>query len=385
MNILYLSALGGGLDTNVRLLAPALVKAGHRVSVLYIDYPGASTNGLNGIEGVEIHHATIRPWHYYFQRATFGMTSLTLNVRSIEFAVTLHKIIESIHHTQKIDIFEIPEIFITPRLLPHSAYVVRLHGSAWMFRRLCKEPTSVADGIEKKLEAVALNGAAGITAPSSSIADYIRQALAVGDKPIEIIPYPIDTARFKPIYEKPIHPIILFVGRIEKRKGADVLMTSIPRVLSEYPNCEFVFAGRVADELKSEVMAISSTVKFLGIRPREELIEWYQNASVFVAPSIWDNSPNTIYEAMACGTPVIASCVGGIPELVDEGMTGLLVPPSDSNALSGAIIKLLDNEIRRKEMGRRGREKALAKYSLIGILEQTVAYYERVLNSNANE
>lgn len=379
MNILYLSAHGGGLDTSVRLLAPALVKAGHRVSVLYLDYPGPSTNGRSSIEGVEIRYATFRPWHYYFHRVTFGKTTLASNIRSVEYAFALHKIVESINHIHKIDIFEIPEIFVTPRLLLHSPYVVRLHGSAWMFRRLCMEPTSVADGIEEKLEAVALNGAAGITAPSRSIANYIRRALRVDDKPIEIIPYPINTAEFKPSHEKPSRPIVLFVGRIEKRKGADVLMASMPLVLTQFPDCEFVFVGRVADELKLEALACSSRARFLGVRPHNELVRWYQDASVFVAPSIWDNSPNTIYEAMACGSAVIASCVGGIPEIVENARTGLLVPPRDPMALADAIIELLGDEKRRTEMGTNARAKVVNEFSLERISTRTLDYYSHVL------
>jgi starch synthase len=122
-------------------------------------------------------------------------------------------------------------------------------------------------------------------------------------------------------------------------------------------------------------------VKFLGVKPRGELVELYQQASVVAVPSVWDNSPNVIYEAMACGTPVVASRVGGIPELVDDGVTGLLVPPGDADALADAIVALLGDPARRAQMGEHARERAVEEYSVDKIVTRTVGFYEYMLDS----
>ena len=82
---------------------------------------------------------------------------------------------------------------------------------------------------------------------------------------------------------------------------------------------------------------------------------------------------------MACETPVVASAVGGIPEVVDDGRTGLLVPPSDPKALADAVNRLLDDPGLAAEMGRAGRERAIAEFSWRAIAEQTVALYEAVI------
>jgi starch synthase len=214
------------------------------------------------------------------------------------------------------------------------------------------------------------------------VAEEIRVACRLDDRPIQIIPYPIDTDEFRPEARKDDSPkSVLFAGRLEEHKGADVLLKAIPRVLAKHPDCQFVFVGTVSTELENEVKAASSSARFQGFTIRQEVVPLYQKASVFVAPSMWDNSPNTIYEAMACGTPVVATRVGGIPELVEDGITGLLVAPSDVHALADAIIALLDNPARRSQMGYCARAKAVGEFAVEKIAGETLALYGRVTKS----
>ncbi len=383
MNLLYLSSSGGGLDTNIRVLAPELVQAGPRVSVLYLHFPGEKIPAPSQVDGYTIHHAHIGSWHYFTHRATFGLTSLPRIVRAFEWAAALRRAVREIHCRESLDLIELPEVFIPPGWLDGVPYVVRLHAAAWTCHRLFGEPSALADAIEMRMERSTLKRAAGISSPSNFLANYIRQTCRVS-QPIEIIPYPIDTTRFAPGACRDDPPLILFVGRIEKRKGADVLLQAIPLVRQKFPDCQFVFAGSMSAELNSLARNAGEGrgeggVRLLGVRPRDELVQWYQRASIFVAPSLWDNSPNTVYEAMSCGTPVIATRVGGIPELVDDGATGLLVPPRDANALADALIDLLRDPARRLEMGRRGREKAVGEFSLPAILNQTLKFYQNAL------
>jgi glycosyltransferase involved in cell wall biosynthesis len=380
MHLLYISSPGGGLDTNVRVLAPALVKAGHRVSVLYLHSKGeVAPAAVDGSDGLEIYHSTVGDWHYYARRATFGLTSLPLFIRGLEYTQALASAISTIHSETPVDLIEVPEVFLTRSLSVHVPYIVRLHCAAWSCRRLMGEPSPLSDVLEARMEGYTLHHAIGISSPSKALADYIRANCGLGDQRIEIIPYPVDTAQFTPGSVRPGQPMVLFVGRVERRKGAGVLLRAIPLVLAKHPECEFVFAGSVANDLRAEAEKLPPAVKFLGMLPHGELIGWYQRASVCVVPSVWDNSPNVIYEAMACGTPVVASRVGGIPELVDDGITGSLVPPRDEKALADAIINLLDNTALRDRMGQRGREKAVGEYRSERILAKTLDLYDRAL------
>jgi alpha-maltose-1-phosphate synthase len=380
VHILYLSARGGGLDTNVRVLGPELVRRGHRVSILYI-HLGQKLDDLSAcLDGCAIYQTNMGSAHYYLHRATMGLTSLPLLVRSLEYARALSQMLRLIHARTPIDLIEIPEMFVSPRQLHGIPYIVRLHSSAWMCRRMFCEWSPVSDRIEVRLEGYTLNHASALSSPSRAVGDYIRAACHVDGTKIETIPYPVDTLRFTPPSVQPQEPLILFVGRVERRKGADVLMRAIPLIWAQHPESEFVFVGGVCDDVKEQVAAMAARVRFLGVRPREELVGWYQRAAIFVAPSLWDNSPNTIYEAMACATPVVASRVGGIPELVDDGETGLLVPPGDESGLADALLALLDEPTRRERMGQRGRGKVVAEYGVDKIQTKTLGFYERALS-----
>lgn len=377
MRILYLAAPSGGLETNVRVLARALTRAGHKVSILYMD---ASVKRLTQTRGSDIteYRAPMGQRHYYLHRATFGVGNLGLLARAFEFGQGAARAIREIHARERLDLAELPEVYVRANQLP-VPFVVRLHSPAWLWRLRCAEPIPRTDRLERYLERKTLSAAGAVTAPSRLVANDIA-ALCKVRRTVEIIPYPVETEIFRPA-ERSGPCRILFVGRIEGRKGADTLMGAIPKVLEVFPDCEFLFAGRMSEEVKALAATTPPQVKFLGVVPRAELVDLYQQASVVAAPSQWDNSPNVIYEAMACGAPVVATRVGGIPELVEDGVTGLLVPPRDARALEEAMLELLRTPGRREEMGRRGREKAASTYSVERVLAQTLAYYQSILST----
>ena len=314
-----------------------------------------------------------------------GRSSLPRVFRTLEYAWTLKRVAAQFSRRQGLDLIELPEAFATPWLVRGVPSVVRLHSAAWTWHQMLKERAGISDDVERWMEGYALRRAAGISSPCRMLGEYVDTQCGLDSRPVEIIPYPVDTSHFALGGERAEPPFVFFCGRVEKRKGAAVLLEAIPRILERCPECQFVFAGRISDDVRDLVSAHSGRVRFLGPRSREELVEYYQRASIFVAPSLWDNSPNTIYEAMACGIPVVATCVGGIPELVDDGRTGLLVPPGDALVLADAIVSLLGDPARRMRMGLRGREKAIACFNIDEIAARTLAFYDRVLAHSVRE
>jgi glycosyltransferase involved in cell wall biosynthesis len=376
MRILYLSSPGGGLETNVRVLAPALIQAGHQVSILYLDARVRALAQTNA-QGITEYRAPIGSKHYYLHRATFGIGHLGKLARAWEHSQDAARAICEIARRQPLDLIELPEMFVRKDQLP-APYVMRLHSSAWMCRKLFGEPVPPTDALEIRLESQTLARAAAITSPSRFVAQYVTNVCRV-QRPIEIIPYPVDTDLFQPS-DHPRRQMVLFVGRVEKRKGADTLMRAIPTVLQKFPDCEFVFAGRMSEELAALAATMPPPVKFLGVKPRGELVELYRQASVVAVPSVWDNSPNVIYEAMACGAPVVATNVGGIPELVEDGVTGLLVPPNEMT-LGSAIGALLRDANKRCAMSVCARQRAVQTFAVEKILNRTLKAYRKVLDA----
>ena len=127
------------------------------------------------------------------------------------------------------------------------------------------------------------------------------------------------------------------------------------------------------EQLRGNVRWIDAAV------PRTDLVALLGGASVFVCPSVYEPLGIVNLEAMACATPVVASRVGGIPEVVDDGRTGLLVDPGDEPALAASVNALLADPSRAAAMGAAGRERAVAEFSWTTIAERTVELYRSLV------
>jgi glycosyltransferase involved in cell wall biosynthesis len=173
---------------------------------------------------------------------------------------------------------------------------------------------------------------------------------------------------------------ILFVGTLSLFKGPDVLLKAMPKVIKNIPTAKLVFVGsgpmKEGLEMQSKKLGVERHVKFTGFVEESLKPLYYRATDIFVLPSIMNTESFGIVnlEAMACGVSIVASKIGGIPDVVKDMENGLLVPPKDSNALADAIIYLLENENVRERMGKNGREK-VEDYSWKRIAEMTETVY----------
>jgi glycosyltransferase involved in cell wall biosynthesis len=199
-----------------------------------------------------------------------------------------------------------------------------------------------------------------------------------------VIPDFVDCRHFDPAAvttEREPRPTVLSVGRMTREKGHTVLVRAMLIVAKAIPEVRLLVCGqgeREADLKKqTETEGLSEAVTFLGFAPdvRPSL-----NASdVFVMPSLSEGLGVAAIEAMAMAKPVVASRVGGLPESVVDGETGLLVPPGDGPALAAAIIALLRNSDLAQAMGRAGRQRALAQFDRGRVLDRVLALYHEVM------
>jgi phosphatidylinositol alpha-1,6-mannosyltransferase len=164
--------------------------------------------------------------------------------------------------------------------------------------------------------------------------------------------------------------IILTVGRwdpAERYKGADTLIAALPRVLKAVPDASLVLVGDGDDRPRLEHLArdlgVWEHAHFLyGLTP-DQLFAFYSNCDVFALPSRGEGFGLVFLEAMACGKPVIGGAHGGIPDIVEDGVTGLLVPHGDVERLAEALESLVKNPSRAKEMGARGKDRLAKSFS----------------------
>lgn len=175
---------------------------------------------------------------------------------------------------------------------------------------------------------------------------------------------------------------ILYVGSLEERKGLGVLLEALRIVHQIRPRVRLTVIGggdHVGYEQRCREWGIDRQVRFLGFQPAERIAAEHLAAQVFVLPSENENSPNALAEAMVTGMPVIATAVGGIPSMVEDGRTGLLIPPRQPQALSQAICGLLDDVARREQLGSAARQIARQRHEPARVAEQTLNAYREIL------
>jgi glycosyltransferase involved in cell wall biosynthesis len=232
-----------------------------------------------------------------------------------------------------------------------------------------------------------------VVGASQWIAAEARRSTLFNRFPVSVIPYALDTQVFRPMREArrlldafgvpPSARIVLFVAEYTSypRKGFDLLDAALGG-LRNTSDVALVSLGRgKPPTLKSDLPYVH-----LGALSEDSMIAAaYSMADVFVIPSRQDNLPNTVLEAMACGTPVVGFRVGGIPDMVHQGENGLLVPPGDIAALTAAIETLLADEPRRACMGVAGRRIAERDYSYRVQAERYSSLYRSLLGDSAAE
>jgi len=194
---------------------------------------------------------------------------------------------------------------------------------------------------------------------------------------IHVLYNAVDTERFVPGGDRR-DDLLLFVGRITPSKGLDILLESLFHVTS---NWELTVIGPVYDKnYYSKLSRLAKRhkakkVNFLGKLPLDVLVKWYQKAALVVCPSLSESFGSVNIEAQACGTPVIASNVGGIPEAVIDKKTGLLVPPGDVLELGRTIEYLLEDKSLRERFGKKGRAMVEKRFSQEKIVNKLLSLY----------
>jgi glycosyltransferase involved in cell wall biosynthesis len=199
-----------------------------------------------------------------------------------------------------------------------------------------------------------------------------------------IIPVGIILGDFKSIMSER-GDYILALGRLAEEKGFDILLRSFAKIYDSFPELKLIIAGGGTERNSLALLAISlglsDRVLFCGEVAREKAFELLSKCKLFVIPSRNESFGVVILEAMAFGKAVVATSVGGIPEIIKDGETGFLVPPDDPEELSRVISHLLSDERLAKDVGSRALEVIVGTYNWDAISDKYLTVYRAVLNT----
>lgn len=182
-------------------------------------------------------------------------------------------------------------------------------------------------------------------------------------------------------------PLVVTAIRLVKRKGPEHLVVAFSKIVKALPDAKLMIAGRGPEAENLQILVkklgIQNSVFMLGFLPHEKVMELIAAADVFVLPSIVEACPIALLEAMAAGAPTVCTRVGGIPEIVKDGVNGLMVQPGDEGALADAILHILNDDKLAERIRANGLKIVREGLSWERTAERTLAVYETVREEHA--
>ena len=376
----------GGIGTYTYNMARALAERGHEVHVLSVAPRQRERHYRD--DDVHVHRFPNRElWKMR------GLRSAPMPVPHLEQAVSTYLAYRRL--SIDFDIIEYPEwlaegLFFP--LLQKKPTVAHLHTSLALNTQIGGLKEGVPGRFAAFLEGMSVGRADVITSPSQALLDWTTKRFRLRNHRAVIIPHPFPIGQQTPT-PAPLEDFpeseILFVGRMQFKKNPEVIVRAAESVREKIPQARFTFAGGTSfragvtyREWLTHLAAahgVANQVHFTGHLSRQEIDALQRAASVIVVPSRWENFPYVLLEAMMAARPIVAGRAGGIPEIIRDGETGLLVDPEDTQGWAEALIALLRDRQRACQMGQRAREHALDRFDPAKIAAQREATYQEAM------
>lgn len=374
----------GGIGSYVYEMAHGLRGLGHQVSV--ISQAVGTQPSIYDDNGVTVCRVPVPPMERlrFFWRYTHHIPL---------FAIAAFRAFRMIHRRHPVDIIEAAEYnaesFVAQLLRVAPPIVVRLH-----------TPMKAIDLLNGKrpskkflywCENWAITHAAAVSAPSHAVVQKTFEEFPILRREVSVIPNPLNTALYRcnGVRKKP--ETVLFVGRLEKRKGIDVLSGALPLILDRRPTVQFWFVG--GDGLHESGLRWSEYIRTIVPEDFHEQLIFQRversklpgimaAAALAVFPSHWENFPYVLLETMSSGTPALVSVSGGMPEIVDDSVNGFYLEHNTPECLAHTVLRILSNEPRLRIMGERASEKIRECFDTQVIVPRMLLFYEQVMKNH---
>ncbi len=400
----------GGVGVYNEAMARAYVELGHEVTVVTArsspDQPDVADE-----HGVRVYR--VARWVEPYRARRLPLLGRHLrSLRHLVYSRQVSGLLDRLARERRLDVVEFAEInaeglFAALGGGNRLPTVVRCHTPHVLLRQTAPPGERPFDSsLIERAEGAFVRRATMLSAPSADLARRVEQEMRLRPGRIRVVPNAIDVAEFSPgadgggtLDGEP--PTILHVGRLEREKGIFVLAEALARLSAGERAAggtagvpwRVVFAGgdrtdALGRSNKEQLErffiehGLAGRVEVRGFVAQEELVGLYRRADLCVVPSIlYESFSYTCLQAMACGRPLVATTMGGIPEVVADGDTGLLVPPGDPEALAHALERLIGDAALRRRLGNAGRARAVRLYSHHVVAAQNLALYAEAIQN----
>lgn len=383
----------GGIGTYAWYQARALARLGHEVHVL----AGATQATLLRSSA----HDSVTVFRYRANGAVmrtlqrFDKHRLWWTKNRLENGWCMHLALKELRRSFEYDLLEMPECGgegLLLNWLQRAKTVVKFHSPAQLIM-----PTYDVRKLDTRacslVERIGFRGADALTSCSRFLADEVRKKMGVRRK-VKVIANGIDVGLFDRARQIDARerfglpkdrPVILFSGRMEKRKGIHLCPEICETILKRH-EVAFAFAGadlfgfmekELLPRLKSQTL--KGSVHYLGKLTLEEVGSCLRQSDLYFMPSLWENCPYSCLEAMTAGRAVVASDAGGLPELIEDGVNGLLARSEDVQAFVRQIERLLEDPALRERLGHAARRTVEERYTDVLIAQQSLDHYRTAL------
>ena len=380
----------GGIATYTYTLANFLSRAGHTVHLL-------TRSGVHGDEigpGIRVHHIQSY-WKRNFANRIFKRFDHSPVSWEKSLACGVRKCLLEIQRQDGLDIVEFPEyggLGMCAGSIPGCTSVVTLHTPSELVDELNEQPVDSLKRSLYRMERKTITSADFCKSPSDALRQQVCRRYHLEEQNVTLLRNPFDIKELRNTFHAKDESCtarfdILFSGRLEYRKGAEIISRSVRSILSLHRNIALTIAGETEINGHQDYRAAiehmlnredRTRIWFPGPVPHKKLLPLYKNSSLFLFPSLFENAPYALLEAMACGLPVVAANTGGISELIRDGETGLLFAPGDASEPVASIKRIFDN----REFGLRLGQNAAAfiseKFDPDTITAEYVNFYQTI-------
>ena len=398
LNICYLTNeyypdIRGGIGRFVYILAREVAKLGHQVHVITLTRDNIES--VNFEENVWVHRIKVN--NYPKSLLEYDTVNNNFNQNRMNILYSHYEEILKINKKCKVDIVQTP---IWDSLGFYALFDTRFN----LVTTLHTSMKTIYEGIHHineeiefhiEIEEYLLNKSKFIVSNSNAIEKQYNQYYNDACKgKTFLIPHGFeDISKLAKKHDKKLSDDIieiLFVGRLEYRKGIDIIFECVPYICQKYNNVIFRLCGddsinmpnseeTYKDYFLSKYNEFSERVIFEGYISDEEIIDRYSNCDIFIAPSRFESFGLIFLEAMIFSKPVIGTNIGGIPEVVADGINGILIENENSEDLKNALIKLIENKDIRESMGKNGRRIYEEKFTAEIMANKFIDYYKNIL------